>query len=529
MTTVVIVDDRVTNRRILAELAASLEGDIAVEAFADPLAALAWIEGNTPDLVITDYKMPNIDGAEFVRRFRGLPFCYDVPVVVVTVYEDRDFRYRALEAGATDFLLSPVDHHEFWARTRNLLALRRQQQIIKNRAYSLEQKLEQNNRLHAEAIREIEGRLRAVMDAVPAIIYASDADQRVVFLNSYAAELVGQTRAAAIGSTVAQVFGPGFGRRSQELDLALFNTRRIQAPFEEVLVDREGRMRVMLATKSALRDSGGRIEHAVTVAFDITERKQAEQELIGAKEAAELANRTKNEFLANMSHELRTPLNAIIGFSQIMAQQTLGPVGTPRYSEYASDINRSAQHLLGIINDILDLSKIEAGRMALDEQVVDLPSVVEYVLRLSEERAREAEIVLERAVVQPLPALRADERKVKQILLNLLSNAIKFTPAGGRVRVAAQSTPDYGIELVVSDDGIGMSPGEVQIAVSRFGQIEGALTRKHSGTGLGLPLVMSLVELHGGTCLIESEKEVGTKVTVRFPAARSIRQAEVGD
>ncbi|MFI5023723.1 MAG: EAL domain-containing protein [Alphaproteobacteria bacterium] len=275
-TTVVIVDDRVTNRRIMSELASVLEENLEVKAFEDPIAALAWIEDNTPDLVITDYKMPHIDGAEFVRRFRRLPLCFDVPVVVVTVYEDKEFRYRALEAGATDFLLSPVDHHEFWSRSRNLLALRRQQQIIKHRAYSLERMLAQSHRLHEETVNEIQERLRSVIDAVPAMIYATDADLRLVFLNSYAAALTGVARETAIGSSAESVFGEAFGRMSEASDLTLFTTGETPPPFEERLVDARNRARDMLTTKSALRDPGGRITHAVTAAIDITERKDAE-------------------------------------------------------------------------------------------------------------------------------------------------------------------------------------------------------------------------------------------------------------
>ncbi len=274
--TVVIVDDRVTNRRIMSELASVLEENLEVKSFEDPIAALAWVEDNTPDLVITDYKMPHIDGAEFVRRFRRLPLCFDVPVVVVTVYEDKEFRYRALEAGATDFLLSPVDHHEFWSRSRNLLALRRQQQIIKHRAYSLERMLAQSHRLHEETVNEIQERLRSVIDAVPAMIYATDADLRLVFLNSYAAALTGVARETAIGSSAESVFGEAFGRMSEASDLTLFTTGETPPPFEERLVDARNRARDMLTTKSALRDPGGRITHAVTAAIDITERKDAE-------------------------------------------------------------------------------------------------------------------------------------------------------------------------------------------------------------------------------------------------------------
>ena len=275
-TTIVIIDDRATNRRIMSELASVLEENLEVKAFEDPLAALAWIEDNTPDLVITDYKMPNIDGAEFVRRFRRLPLCFDVPVVVVTVYEDREFRYKALEAGATDFLLSPVDHQEFWSRSRNLLALRRQQQIIKHHAYSLERKLAQSHRLHEETVKEIQERLRSVIDAVPAMIYATDADLRLVFLNSYAAGLTGVAREAAIGSSAKGLFGEAFGRTSEASDFTLFSTGEAPPPFEERLVDAHNRVRDMLTTKSALRDPGGRITHAVTAALDITKLKNAE-------------------------------------------------------------------------------------------------------------------------------------------------------------------------------------------------------------------------------------------------------------
>src|SRR5215470_9595219 len=180
-----VVDDRVTNRNILAKLASSLSEDIAVRAFADPKSALEWATSTTPDLVITDYKMPKLDGSEFVQRFRKLPLCFDVPVIVVTVYEDRDFRYRALEAGATDFLISPVDHHEFRSRVRNLLTLRRQQEIIRKRALTLEEKLVLTNRLRVEELQESRERLSHVIDTVPAMICATDAEGRCVFVNFY--------------------------------------------------------------------------------------------------------------------------------------------------------------------------------------------------------------------------------------------------------------------------------------------------------------------------------------------------------
>ena len=528
MSTIVIVDDRVTNRRILSELATTIEEGVEVESFENPVTALEWVENNTPDLVITDFKMPQIDGAEFVRRFRHLPFCFDVPVVVITIYEDREFRYRALEAGATDFLLSPVDHHEFQARSRNLLTLRRQQQIIKNRAYSLEQKLAQDHRTLEDVLYESRERLRAVIDAVPAMIYACDADQRLVFMNTYTARLWGASPEAAIGRTTQEVFGATYGKECQTLDITVLNTGEMLPAYERLITDAAGREKVMLTSKCPIPDRIGRATLVVTAAIDITERKRAEGELFEALQQADLANRAKSEFLANMSHELRTPLNAIIGFSQMMSNESLGPIGSPKYREYGSDINQSAVHLLGIIDEILDLSKIEAGKMELLEQEVDLQEVIGDVIRITRPRAKDAGLELRNLVTGMLPRLRGDKVKIKQILLNVMSNAVKFTPQGGQISINAQVASDRALEINVTDTGIGMSDDEIPLAVSRFGQVEGSLSRSYAGAGLGLAIVISLIRMHGGACLIDSEKNVGTTVTLRFPATRLLAEAKSG-
>src|SRR5579885_366078 len=328
MPLIAVIDDRITNRSILTKLAASLGEDVAVRAFADPRSALEWAADHTPDLVITDYKMPKLDGAEFVRQFRKLPLCFDVPVVVVTVYEDRDFRYRALEAGATDFLISPVDHHEFRTRVRNLLTLRRQQEIIRKRALTLEEKLVLTNRLRVEEVQESRERLGSVIDTVPARIFA---------------------------------------------------TGRVQQGFEEIIADCNGQPRVFLTTKAPLNRQTGEVINVVSVSLDITERKQAEYALARAKDEAESANRSKSEFLANTSHELRTPLNAIIGFAEMMKLELLGPIGNVRYHEYSGDILASAQHLLQIIDDLLDMSSIEAGKLKLEESIVTVPKMLRDV------------------------------------------------------------------------------------------------------------------------------------------------------
>ena len=238
------------------------------------------------------------------------------------------------------------------------------------------------------------------------------------------------------------------------------------------------------------------------------------------KRKAEMANEAKSEFLANMSHELRTPLNAIIGFSEIIKTETFGPVGSPKYREYAKDINDSGQHLLAVITDILDLSKIEAGKLDLQEETVDIAKVVDSCVVLVSERALDAGLTLVTEVAEDLPPLRADGRKLKQILINLLSNAIKFTPDGGMVTLKVWQRRDGDYVFQVADTGIGIAPYDMARVLAPFGQVDSTLARKVEGTGLGLPLTKSLVEMHGGSFDLQSELGAGTTVTVRLPAKR---------
>lgn len=241
--------------------------------------------------------------------------------------------------------------------------------------------------------------------------------------------------------------------------------------------------------------------------------------LLRAKQAAEEASRAKSEFLAAMNHELRTPLNAVIGFSELMSKQIFGPLGHPNYKTYIEDIETSGRHLLDIINEILDFSKLEAGGFVLSETYVDVQQVAQGVIRLVGVRARAAGLHIQNDVPQDLPLLWCDERKLRQMLLNLVGNAIKFTQTGGAIAVSAQCSRDEYI-VAVSDTGIGIPESELARVVQPFVQVDNPFTRQHGGAGLGLALVNAMIEKHGGSLRLESTQGRGTKVQLAFPRER---------
>ena len=285
-------------------------------------------------------------------------------------------------------------------------------------------------------------------------------------------------------------------------------------------VHKDGTRRVLRWSNVALPDAEGGIAMIVCIGFDITDQHTLEQTLRNAKNEAEMASRAKSEFLANMSHELRTPLNAILGFSQVIRDRQFGDALT-RYSEYAGNIHDSGEMLLALISDILEMAKLEAGKLKLSEESVDLNQAVESCLKMVSTRAQDGKVQL----VTEMPEqqiVRADQRAVKQILLNLLSNAVKFTPAGGKVSVAVATEPGADIRLTVADTGIGIHKSALAKVFQPFYQVDHTATRSKGGTGLGLAIVKHLVDLHGGSIGLDSTPGRGTTVTVTLPAQRLV-------
>jgi PAS domain S-box-containing protein len=410
--------------------------------------------------------------------------------------------------------------------------------------------------------REAETRFRSLMANVPGVVFqwsrGPDGEIRIPFVSDSAATITGLS-ADEIVDNPRRLLGRIPRRDRIRLVESLQRSIRTLEPVtEDFVIERGAGGACWLRVISRPRKRTGRGILSDAVGLDITDRKVAEmtlqrsqgalnekltelhrtrarmesqsamlmetaRQLTEARDSAEQASRAKSNFLSNMSHELRTPLNAILGFSQMIREQTFGPVGSPKYRDYASNIHESGLHLLELINDVLDFAKVEAGKEQIRDEAIDVPEVIDSVLRMVEERAARAELTIEPRIPERLPRILADRRKIKQVLLNLLSNAIKFTGRGGTVTVNTWCSEGSGFIVQVADTGIGIALADIPTALGLFGQVDSAFNRRHEGTGLGLPLSKALVELHGGSLDLQSQPGVGTTVTIRLPAERIVR------
>ncbi len=358
---------------------------------------------------------------------------------------------------------------------------------------------------------------RFLADNAMDLITRHGADGRIRFASPASQTLLGIAPEALIGHAPSALVHPD--------DLKAIQAAFVEASYfaraaaAEVRLKRAGGDYVwteMRCRPAAQCD--GRAADIVAVTRDISERKAQERALIDARDLAEQASRAKSHFLANMSHELRTPLNAIIGFSEVMTHQMFGPLGAPRYHEYSSLIHESGNHLLELINGILDMSKIEAGKFELSEEIFDLEDVAAQALRFVKLQADRKGVVLRMSVAPAAKTVFADRRAIKQMLVNLINNGVKFTPRGGEVGVTCVRA-DNGVEIAVSDSGVGIAQKDLERLGRPFEQVDGAHVRAQEGTGLGLALVKALAQMHGGEATIQSTLGVGTTVRLKLPHA----------
>jgi PAS domain S-box-containing protein len=377
-----------------------------------------------------------------------------------------------------------------------------------------------------EAIRDTNRQLGIALDNMSQGLTLFDAEERLVVASRRYQQMYGFEDSLVVPGTPLSALAACIvsrGTCAPEVAAAALEARREAARkgARQAFRQRQRDGRVFEIIHQPLPDGA-----MVSTFADVTERETHERALNAARETAEAASRAKSAFLAHMSHELRTPLNAIIGFSELIKTEMLGPVGSVRYKEYAGDIHGSGKHLLQLINDVLDISKIEAGKADLRDETVDLGEGIEHCASLIRPQATAGNLKVIVDTPQDLPCLRGDVRALKQVLLNLLSNAVKFTAAGGEVRLSARVSDRGDLEIAVSDTGIGMSERDAARIFEPFYQIRSELTRQYEGTGLGLSLVKGLVEMHGGTVAVRSVPQHGTTMTATFPAARVIARSE---
>ncbi len=408
-----------------------------------------------------------------------------------------------------------------------------------------------------ESLRTRERRLSMIVGLAKDAIVCIDGAERIVLFNRGAEEAFGYGADEILGQPLTMLL-PEPSRGGHGAYIEAFRNGGGPARFADKRAAVQGRRKdgtTFPAEASISAFTSNDESYFAAVLRDVTDRKQHEAEMqqkeeeltrhllelqdtrdqfeaqgaelvaicenvAATRDAAIYANHAKSQFLAHMSHEIRTPLNAILGFSEIIGGEVLGPVTPPKYREYADDIHQSGAHLLELINDILDLAKIEAGKLEIEDGEVDIPRAVDASLRFVKERASKAGIVLKIEIDADLPVLRADQRMVKQMLINLLTNAVKFTPNRGQITVLGALDRLGALRLSVRDTGVGIAAEDIPKVLKNFGQADNSRAGVSEGTGLGLPLVISMIEMHGGTLEIESEIDAGTTATICFPSDR---------
>ena len=367
---------------------------------------------------------------------------------------------------------------------------------------------------------EAEKQLRMLSEIIeqnPSMVFVTSLDGKIEYVNAMFRKTTGYSSEEVIGQN-PRLLQSGLTppETYQDMWATILSGRKWQGEIQNK--HKDGSIFWANLTISPVALYADAINHFVAVHEDITERKMAEEKLTVAKEQAEIASRAKSEILANTSHELRTPLNAIIGFSSSIQNETFGPLNNPAYADYIDIIKESGEHLLALINDILDVASLEASQVALHITTFRLMDVMRSSMRLVAPRAEQVGITILCACDDENVHLICDERRIKQIFLNLLSNAVKFTTNGGKIDVSVTRKGDGGLAIDVTDTGIGMDEADITKAMTQFGQVESDHTRKYHGNGLGLPLTQGLVELHGGTLRIISQKGLGTTVQVHLPS-----------
>lgn len=367
-----------------------------------------------------------------------------------------------------------------------------------------------------EALRLSEARISTLLDNSPSSIYFKDPDLKLVVANRKYMEMYGLNPETAFGKNAIELFGEDIGQTFLDHDKEVLSKNTLVIR-EEFLNERD-----LLTIKFPITDRDGELSGVGGIEIDITEQKEVERAYKDARDDAEAASRAKSAFLANMSHELRTPLNSVIGFSESLLSGTLGNLENEKHREYIDIIRSAGSYLLDLINDILDLSRIESGQVELDEEVFDLKHVVTSAITFTQNRHVEKIVSIDNRTPDTLPKIYADQRQLRQVMINLISNAIKFTPSDGSITISCDLTSEGALKIMVTDTGMGISAEDLERVKQPFVQVADSMTRQHEGTGLGLAIVYTIAELHGADLKLESALGEGTTASFILPAERVV-------
>jgi PAS domain S-box-containing protein len=455
-------------------------------------AAVAKLETLSFDVCLLDLSLPDSFGAKAVSGIRNA--APELPIIILTGLDDDETAGAMLREGGQDYLIKGnVDGPAIMRAVRYASERQRMESALRQSG----ERFEDFARSSSDWFWEMDGNLH--------FTWLSERFRETTGIDP--AAIIGQPRTAVLADSSADLLAEHLEdlchhRPFRDFECAVTGPTGRSAHFRLGGVPVFGRDQTFMG----YRGTG----------TDVTILRLAQQELVESQQAAERANQAKSAFMANMSHELRTPLNAIIGFAEIIMHQMFGPIGTPKYAEYSGDIHASGQHLLQLINDVLDVAKVEAGKRSMSIEPIALDGMIEECLQLVRGHAEGKTIELRTNIPTGMPMLQADRRSVKQCLLNLLTNAVKFTPDGGKITTRCAHDGDQLI-LSVRDTGIGIAAKDLPRLLHPFEQVENNYTRHQTGTGLGLALTKSLVEMHGGSLSIDTEEGHGTEIILSFP------------
>lgn len=509
---ILVVDDAKSSLELLSE--SLVKVGFRVQTVKGGDTALAAARSILPNLILLDIMMQDMDGYELCRQLKNDELTRDVPFIIISALDKTVDRVRCFESGGVDFISKPFQVEEVLARVRTHLAMRRMYIKLERQNAELEQKLVDTKKA-MNVLQESEQRLFSILENSPAVVYVKDSKGRYILTNRKFESFYRADRGHFLGKKDSDIFPRDVAEKLRQNDQAVFNSDKAMQ-FEEVVSYNYGDVSY-ISVKFPLHNINGEVYAICGISSDITDRKQTEIALEKAKDAAEAANRAKSSFLANMSHELRTPLNVILGFSQLLQRDDNLKDSSKKHFE---SINRSGEHLLRLINSVLEISKIEAGRSSLNHAIIDIYEVLEDIETMFGMQATEKKVRFIISKSENLPRYAVgDEGKLRQVLINLLGNSVKFTEVGkitlrvslvGSLWLASEKTPQAQRTFLfeVEDTGVGISTAEMQNIFQPFEQAE--IGQIKGGTGLGLAISREYARMMGGDLFARSELGKGS-------------------